>query len=482
MTPIPPDDSALGDAQPDLWQGRYELLQVLGKKPGRQTLLARDSTTGERVVIKRLSFSQDVSWDDIKLLQREAETLKFLCHPALPNYIDSFEFDTPNSKGFAFVQRYIDAPSLEERIQAGDCFSQAEVNGVVRQLLKILIELHDRQPPVIHRDIKPSNILWRQSAPDPDEADQSWRLLNTGTLYLVDFGSVQTLASREGKTMTVVGTYGYMPPEQFGGVAYPASDLYSLGATAIALLTGCHPADIPNQGLSLQFEPLLQQRGLPPLSPDFARWLHGLTHPSLDQRFASARDALAALEHPEHWPKLEQRPPSHRSPQRLKPVETEHILGNAIGRSIAIGFVTGMSYGVLFGSGFGLMILGYHVFIVGAILLAGLVGGLWGAILGVINGLLVSLITRFYFRPLRHPTRYRRLISAFSFLASVPINYVLWGLLTYKYILLGWDYNFWSALTSLLVLGAIPITIASLSMALATQAIARWYERAQRRR
>ena len=114
-----------------------------------------------------------------------------------------------------------------------------------------------------------------------------------GQIYLIDFGSVQTAAAKSGGTMTVVGTYGYMPPEQFGSRTVPASDLYSLGATLIYLLTGTHPADLPQKDLRIDF----QQRTN--ISPGLTRWLKRLIEPSLERRFPTAREALQALQKPQ---------------------------------------------------------------------------------------------------------------------------------------------------------------------------------------
>jgi serine/threonine protein kinase len=266
----------------EVFGDRYEVQQQLGKRGGRQTLLARDIITQDLVVIKLLSFGNDFEWDDLKLFEREAETLKALNHPAIPRYLDYFEVDSPNLKGFALVQTYIEAKSIEEQLKAGRNFSEAEVKQLAKALLEILIYLHGRQPPVIHRDIKPSNILL---------SDRSGN--SVGQVYLVDFGSVQTLAAREGGTITVVGTYGYMPPEQFGGRAVPASDLYSLGATLIYLVTGKHPADLPQKDLRIQFEQAAN------LSSVSINWLKQITQPSLDRRLASAVEALQALEQPQ---------------------------------------------------------------------------------------------------------------------------------------------------------------------------------------
>ncbi|MEB3358831.1 MAG: serine/threonine-protein kinase [Synechococcales bacterium] len=258
---------------------RYEIREQLGKKAGRQTLLAWDRHQAQPVVIKLLTFSQDFVWDDLKLFEREAETLRSLSHPAIPRYLDFFEIAQPPAHQFALVQSYAAGQSLNAHLRAGHSFQESEVTQLAIALLEILVYLHSRHPPVIHRDIKPSNILLTHRSG-----------CSVGEVHLVDFGSVQTLAATEGGTITIVGTYGYMPPEQFGGRTSPASDLYGLGATLIYLVTGRHPADLPQRQLRLEFEPLAN------LSPGLTRWLARLVEPSLDRRFTSAAVALRKLE------------------------------------------------------------------------------------------------------------------------------------------------------------------------------------------
>ncbi|MBD2384557.1 serine/threonine protein kinase [Cylindrospermum sp. FACHB-282] len=258
---------------------RYEVQQQLGKKAGRRTLLASDGLTGELVVVKLLSFGGDFEWDSLKLFEREAETLKSLSHPLIPRYLDYFEVNSPTIKGFALVQTYIPARTLEQCIETGRTFTEAEVKKIAKALLEILIYLHGLHPPVIHRDIKPSNILL---------GDRSGNSI--GQVYLVDFGSVQTVIPTKGGTRTVVGTYGYMPQEQFGGPTVAASDLYSLGATLIYLVTGTHPADLPQRDFRIQFEQTAN------LSASFTHWLQWMTQPSLEKRLSSASAALTALD------------------------------------------------------------------------------------------------------------------------------------------------------------------------------------------
>ncbi|MBW4617585.1 MAG: serine/threonine protein kinase [Desmonostoc vinosum HA7617-LM4] len=259
---------------------RYEVKQQLGKKAGRRTFVARDLKTQELVVVKLLSFGSDFEWDDLKLFEREAETLKSLSHPSIPRYLDYFEVNLSAIKGFALVQTYISAQTLEQYLQAGRTFTEAEVKQLAQALLEILIYLHGLHPPVIHRDLKPSNILLKERSGN-----------SVGQVYLIDFGSVQTALAAEGGTRTVVGTYGYMPPEQFGGRTVPASDIYSLGATLIYLITGTHPADLPQKDFRIQFGQMAAH-----LSPTFTRWLSLMSEPSLEKRFSSAVEAIKALD------------------------------------------------------------------------------------------------------------------------------------------------------------------------------------------
>lgn len=279
----------------------YEVQRQLGKQTGRQTLLARDLRTQDLVVIKLLSLGSDFEWQHLKLFEREAETLKALSHPAIPRYLNYLELDSPNNKEFALVQSYVEGKTLEQHLKAGRTFSDAEVKQLATALLEILIYLHEQEPPVIHRDIKPSNILLTNRSGN-----------SVGQVYLVDFGSVQTLAAQEGGTITVVGTYGYMPPEQFGGRTTPASDLYSLGATLIYLITGLHPTELPQKDGRLQFQKVTN------LDSTFRDWLEGMIEPSLNRRFTSAREALQVLRNP--------RSPKQRTPISRQPADSDVVL------------------------------------------------------------------------------------------------------------------------------------------------------------
>ncbi len=255
-------------------QGRYKLKQKLGQNAGRQTWLATDIETEEKelVVVKLLAFGGEVQWDDLKLFEREAQVLKQLNHSQIPQYRDYFCMDE-RSLWFAIVQEYIPGDSLKELLNSGKKYTETEVRKIASDVLKVLIYLHELSPTVLHRDIKPSNLIWGKD----------------GKIYLVDFGAVQDKAAKEGATFTVVGTYGYAPMEQFGGRAVPGSDLYSLGATLIHLLTGTAPADLPSRNLRIQFEQQVS------ISSPTISWIQKLTEPAPEERFSSAKSALKAL-------------------------------------------------------------------------------------------------------------------------------------------------------------------------------------------
>jgi hypothetical protein len=130
---------------------------------------------------------------------------------------------------------------------------------------EVLAYLHRRVPPVIHRDLKPGNVLKKKD----------------GSFAFVDFGAVRDKLRADGGS-TVVGTFGYMAPEQFQGRALPASDVYAIGATAITMLTGKEPEDLPHKGLGIDVR--AATKGL--ASEALVAALEKMLEPDPDQRAA----------------------------------------------------------------------------------------------------------------------------------------------------------------------------------------------------
>ena len=260
-----------------LLDNRYQLEKKLGQNSSRQTWLAISLTSQKQVVLKLLTLSPQVQWEEHKLFEREGQVLKNLNHPRIPKYQDYFIINNlPGSRfpWFILVQTYIDGVSFQDLLNQGQRFSESQIENIAIEILDILVYLHSLEPPVLHRDIKPSNLI----------------LGKDKQVYLVDFGAVQDKAVTEGATFTVVGTYGYVPMEQFAGRAQRASDLYALGATLIHLITGTNPADLPHQNSRIEFANLVS------IDLGLVNWIGKLIEPNINDRISTARDTITALE------------------------------------------------------------------------------------------------------------------------------------------------------------------------------------------
>ena len=256
---------------------RYQIAGILGEGGSGTTYRAQIVGTSRFVALKQLSLAQMDDWKAIELFEREAQILSQLKHPAIPQYIDYFTSDTPTDCHFYIVQELAPGKTLSDWSASGWRCTEAEVQDIASQVLEILSYLHHITPPVIHRDLKPSNIL----------------RIESGQISLVDFGAVrQAYHDTFMRGSTVVGTFGYMAPEQFRSQALPATDLYGLGATILALLTNRSPAELTQSNLKLSFRNKIQ------VSPAFADWLEKMLEPDPVDRFDSATTALIALKNP----------------------------------------------------------------------------------------------------------------------------------------------------------------------------------------
>jgi len=269
-------------------RGRYRITRPLGQGGFGRTFLAVDSDRlSARCVIKQ--FSPQVKGTKslekaIKLFQQEAERLNELGeHPQIPTLQAYFEHE----ERLYLVQQFIEGQTLLQELAQYGTFGERRIREVLAGVLPVLKFVHDHQ--VIHRDITPSNII---------------RRFSDHKLVLIDFGVAKLLSSEtSGQPGTKIGTEGYAPMEQLrGGKAYPASDLYSLGATCIYLLTQTKPDDLydPLEGRWLWRERLSQQGGT--ISDSIAYILNKMLKDLVSERYQSAdavmRDLRMALSRP----------------------------------------------------------------------------------------------------------------------------------------------------------------------------------------
>lgn len=270
-----------GSPLTSLLRGRYRPAMLLGQGGFGRTYLATDEDRlSTKCVIKQ--FSPQVQGTKslqkaVQLFNQEAVRLHELGeHPQIPTLLAYFEQD----KYLYLVQQFIEGQSLTQQIRRQGTFSEQQIREVLSDLLPVLQFVHDHQ--VIHRDITPSNVLRRQ-------LDQR--------LILIDFGVAKQINQNEGAlTGTRIGTEGYAPMEQFrSGRAYPASDLYSLGATCLHLLTGTRPDNLydPLRGRWIWRE-YLHKKGIG-ISDRLSYILDRLLRDLVNERYQSATDVLKDL-------------------------------------------------------------------------------------------------------------------------------------------------------------------------------------------
>ena len=264
-----------------LLNNRYGILSQLGQGGSGITYLAKDLHSGEKVALKTISLRQLDDWKKVELFEREAKILQQLEHPAIPRYIDYFKIERKGDLCFYLVQQLAPGKSLATLIEEGWQPDEATVKHIAEQILDILIYLQKQLPPVFHRDIKPQNIIYCPKSENTQEK---------GQLFLVDFGSVQDTYHHTVTASTVVGTYGYMGPEQFRGQAILATDLYGLGTTLLFLLTRKSPVELPQSKLKINFHPYVN------ISSEFANWIERLIEPNSSDRFPHAKTALDVLQ------------------------------------------------------------------------------------------------------------------------------------------------------------------------------------------
>lgn len=266
-----------------LLDNRYRVVGVAKRGTFGQTYLARDQKQlNELCVLKEFVPDQQDPVILNTLLQffhNEAAVLYELRHPQLPRPRAMLV----EGGRFYWIREYIEGKSygviLENRRGQGQVFSEAEVTQLLVQVLPVLSYLHSRG--VVHGNLSLDTLIHRQKDPLP---------------VLINYGLVRDLVLRlqlhPVQPEAAQKHWAYIPPEKMTeGQLYPNSDLYSLGVVAIALLTGKAPEELYNQG-SQSFD----WESFATVNPKFAKILRQMVEVRPQRRFASANQALQALE------------------------------------------------------------------------------------------------------------------------------------------------------------------------------------------
>ena len=273
--------------EPDrLLNNRYRVIEKLGEGGFGLTLLVEDiqMPSHRHCVIKQLKPHTQNPQIDQSVRERfgqEAAVLEKLGegHSQIPKLYGHFEEDGL----FFLAQEWIDGETLSDRVKSVGKMSEKEVKKVLSSLLPVLEYIHSKQ--IIHRDIKPQNVLVRKCDDEP---------------VLIDFGVVketisQTVNTWDSDLTASMGTPQFMSPEQAAGRPEYSSDLYSLGLTAIYLLTGKWPRELETDS---QTREIVWRNHDVKVSVRFAAILDKAIRFHPLSRFVTAQEMLAALEEP----------------------------------------------------------------------------------------------------------------------------------------------------------------------------------------
>ncbi len=261
-----------------LLKERYRAIKPIGQGGFGRTFLAvdEDKPSKPRCVIKQFypqAQGTNTVQKAVELFNQEAVQLDELgSHPQIPELLAYF---TQDDRQY-LVQEFIDGPNLAQELAQNGAFSETQIWQLLNDLLPVLQFCHQRQ--VIHRDIKPENIILRGS---------------DHKLVLVDFGaSKSTAGAALNRTGTSIGSPEYVAPEQIRGRASFASDIYSLGATCINLLTQRSPFDSYDTNNDTW---VWQQYLKTPISNILSRILHKMLESIPARRYQTVAEVLQDL-------------------------------------------------------------------------------------------------------------------------------------------------------------------------------------------
>ncbi len=264
---------------------RYRVIRVLGSGGFGETFLAEDTQmpSGRRCVIKQLKpvvDNPEVYQLVQERFQREAAILEELGDGSsqIPRLYAYFV----QNQEFYLVQEYIEGQTLAQKLQQYGLLSESSVKEFLTSILPVLVYVHSKG--IVHRDIKPENILIHISDNKP---------------VLIDFGAVKetmgTIVNATGNSSRsiVIGTPGFMSSEQSVGRPVFASDLYSLGLTAIYALTGKIPQQLQTDPATGDF---VWRHYALSISPSFANLLDKAIASHPRDRYSSAKEMLQTLQ------------------------------------------------------------------------------------------------------------------------------------------------------------------------------------------
>jgi serine/threonine protein kinase len=271
--------------------GPYEILAPLGAGGMGEVYRSHDSRLRRDVALKLVPALLARNADALARFEREAQTVAALPHPNIAAI-----FDVGRQEGFHYlVMELVEGDTLRERLSRGPLPTRTAVD-VALQASRGLAAAHAKG--VVHRDLKPENLLLT--------GDHRVKILDFGLARqsadtaVADQEDSPTLSLRT-EPGTLLGTVGYMSPEQARGrVADARSDIFAMGAVLCEMLTGERAFGSGSQAEALSAILRDEPRGMARLEhdapPALVRVVGRCLQKSADERFQSAGDLVFALE------------------------------------------------------------------------------------------------------------------------------------------------------------------------------------------
>jgi serine/threonine protein kinase/Tol biopolymer transport system component len=273
--------------------GSYEILSVLGAGGMGEVYRARDSALGRDVAIKVLPDFVFTEPDRLVRFEQEAKAAAALNHP---NIVGVYQFGTYEDRPY-LVTELLEGETLRDRLEHGPLPLRKTVDYGI-QIAHGLAAAHKKG--IVHRDLKPENLF----------------LVKDGRVKILDFGVAKILQSDDKDTPgvdsahlptvatqpgVVLGTWGYMSPEQVRGqVVDQRSDIFALGAILHEMVTGKRtfgrPTSADTISAILHDEPAAISQTAPRMPLGLQRVIDRCLEKNADQRFQSASDMAFALE------------------------------------------------------------------------------------------------------------------------------------------------------------------------------------------
>src|SRR5215468_1251873 len=271
--------------------GRYEIRSKLGQGGMGEVYRARDTQLGRDVAIKVLPSAYSMDRERLHRFEQEACAASALNHP---NILVVHDFGAHDGASYV-VSELLEGETLRKRI-GGSPLGQRRAVDYALQIANGLAAAHEKG--IIHRDLKPDNIFITN--------DGRVKILDFGLAKLtqVDGGQVQTdIPTRRVDTDpgVVMGTVGYMSPEQLKGRAVDQrSDIFAFGAILYEMLSGRRAfhgeSAAETMSAILKEDPPELSDSNKNISPALERIVNHCLEKSHEARFHSARDVAFALE------------------------------------------------------------------------------------------------------------------------------------------------------------------------------------------